>query len=215
MAGKDQGTIVENNSESQEHIEGDALGSGGEHTDNTIPSPSHKRNLIWRCACNDPKAQWAKFGPPMNKHIKLGRASGDGKEHKVYLFDADTGEMLARSSAEAQSKGLIGKKAAKGGTQSPTGVPRDLDFSHRSPFEVKFVAHTEVLPEFLLLLYNITKDAIEAKIDTETGLHYKYTESPGQWIDSIVRRFYKEHAKELGLNDAIVKAILEGKNAGK
>jgi len=212
MTGKNQGTIVEADSEAQKHTAEDALLSEGEYPDNATP---HKRNLIWRCACGDSKAEWKKFGPPMNKHIKQGRASGDDKEHKVYLFDADTGDLLARSSAEAQSKGFIGKKAAKTDPQGPVGANRDLDFSHRSPFEVKFVAHTEVLPEFLLLLYNITKDAIEAKTDPETGLHYRYTESPGQWIDSIVRRFYKEHAKELGLNDAIVKAILEDKDAGK
>ena len=189
--------------------EGEVINEGEESTNTS----SGKRHLVWRCACEQPGAEWEKYGPPATKHIKHGRESGDGQLHQVSLYDADTGEKLANSSAEAQALGLIGKKGKKP-TASTSGGTHGGDSGIRSPMVGKFIAGTVEMSEIPLVLYRMTKDAVESKIDTNTGQHMVFTPTVGQWIEQCLFIFYTEHAEELGLSEAIVKRITEVSHVG-
>ncbi len=188
-----------------------------EKTLDNIPSPEPSLpNVVWRCSCLSPGTEWAKFGPAIPKHIKQGRASGDGNEHNVFLFDADTGELLARSAPEATQKGLIGKHkgiAYTSGRKKGGVKDSDLDFGPRSTIGGKVTAATIELPMIDLLYYEITKDAIESRINPETGQHYKFTDSFSQWIDNIIRMWYAMFGKAIGLDVAILKSVAEVQDA--
>lgn len=204
-------------SKTKDDIDVDGISSEDGVTDGEeeINTPSsNKRHLVWRCACGQPGAEWARYGPPATKHIKHGRESGDGQLHQVSLYDADTGEKLASSSPEAQALGLIGKRAKSPAAKGVQGGVRGGDTGIRSPMVGKFIAGTVEMSEIPLVLYRMTKDAVESKIDPNTGQHVVFAPTVGQWIEQCLFIFYTEHAEELGLSEAIVKRITEVSHVG-
>lgn len=186
-------------------------------TDNNLPPEPSLPDVVWRCSCLSPGTEWKKFSPAIPKHVKAGRASGDGNEHNVFLFDAETGDLLARSVPEATQKGLIGKhkgiayppSSRKGGVKDS-----DLAFGPRTTIGGRVTAATIELPMIDLLYYEITKDAVESRINPETGQHYKFTDSFSQWIDGILRLWYAMFGKAIGLDVAILKSVAEVQDGG-
>lgn len=202
VAGSEQNDLKTSSplTSSQLHLEED-VESG--LTDNQ--DINEQEQYIWRCTCGK---TLEKFGFAFTQHISAGKKAGE--EHKWQLIDRETGEVVANSHREAQTKGLLHKKKgsspskARGKGDKGKAEDERQSFKPYTAIVEKFVQYTGELDGRLLLLYEMTLPLYESQ---------GYVPTVEEWIEDVITQFYKEHAEDFKF-DQVLKKFVEGSKDG-